>query len=594
MCAYGRTLAEPRLSPTGDEVAFVATSMGRAQLVVVPVAGGAERVVTSDPPPRPAAAYGGGAFDWFPDGRSLVYAAVDGALWVVPAAGGAPRALPTRAPAGSPAVSPDGRWVAHSVDGADVAVVAADGRGWPMRLSTGADFCFDPAWMPDGAAVVWHEWDVPDMPWDGGRLVRAAADGGSAPVVVAGGERVQVGQPRPGPGGLAHLSDASGWLNLWLDDRHLVDEPAEHGDPTWGPGQRSLAWSPDGTRIAFTRNEDGFGRLCVVEVATGAVQDVAKAVHGGLSWVGDHLVAIRSGARTPTQVVSYDVTTWTRTTLARGPLAGFEDAGLVEPETVTWSGADGEPVHGRCYRPKGVGGRSDGAGGPPMLVWIHGGPTGQWPVTFNARIAYFVARGWVVLVPDHRGSTGFGRAYTQAMRGRWGDLDVTDVAAGVRHAAAQGWCDPQRVACMGGSAGGFTVLNLLARHPEMWAAGVDLFGVADLFDLDETTHRFEAHYLHSLVGALPEAADAYRDRSPVHAAGGIVAPLLILQGSEDPVVPPAQSQAIADRLRAAGRTVEHHLYPGEGHGWNRPEVVVDELERIESFLRRHVLRWRAP
>jgi dipeptidyl aminopeptidase/acylaminoacyl peptidase len=146
---------------------------------------------------------------------------------------------------------------------------------------------------------------------------------------------------------------------------------------------------------------------------------------------------------------------------------------------------------------------------------------------------------------------------------------------------------------MGGSAGGFTVLNLLAHHPDLCAAGVDLFGVADLLDLDETTHRFEAHYLDSVVGRLPGAADAYRDRSPVNVADRITAPLLILQGDADPVVPPAQSQAIADRLRGLGRVVELKLYEGESHGWLRPETVVDELGRVESFLRRHVLRWRA-
>jgi dipeptidyl aminopeptidase/acylaminoacyl peptidase len=135
---------------------------------------------------------------------------------------------------------------------------------------------------------------------------------------------------------------------------------------------------------------------------------------------------------------------------------------------------------------------------------------------------------------------------------------------------------------------------VLAGHPDLCAAGVDLYGVTDLFDLDETTHRFEAHYLHTLVGPLPEAAAAYRDRSPVNRVEGITAPLLILQGSADRVVPPAQSQAVADRLQALGRTVELHGYEGEGHGWGRPETVVDELARTASFLRRHVLRWREP
>ena len=178
------------------------------------------------------------------------------------------------------------------------------------------------------------------------------------------------------------------------------------------------------------------------------------------------------------------------------------------------------------------------------------------------------------------------------MAGRWGDLDVTDCAAGMRAAAANGWADPRRMVPMGGSAGGFTVLNLLARHPDLCAAGIDLFGVTDLFDLDETTHRFEKHYLHSVVGRLPETADRYRERSPVTVAERITSPLLILQGDADQVVPVAQSRAIAQRLTALGRPVELREYEGEGHGWLRPETVVDELERVESFLRRHVLRWR--
>jgi dipeptidyl aminopeptidase/acylaminoacyl peptidase len=228
-----------------------------------------------------------------------------------------------------------------------------------------------------------------------------------------------------------------------------------------------------------------------------------------------------------------------------------------------------------------------------MIVWIHGGPTGQTQVTWTSRLPFFLERGWAVLIPDHRGTTGHGRAYVQAMAGRWGELDVSDCAAGMRAAASNGWADARRMVPMGGSAGGFTVLNLLAHHPELCAAGVDLYGVTDLFDLDETTHRFEQHYLHSIVGPLPEAADRYRERSPVTVAERIESPLLTLQGDADKVVPVAQSRAIAQRLQTLGRTVELHEYEGEGHGWLRPETMVDELERIESFLRRHVLRWRA-
>jgi dipeptidyl aminopeptidase/acylaminoacyl peptidase len=199
-----------------------------------------------------------------------------------------------------------------------------------------------------------------------------------------------------------------------------------------------------------------------------------------------------------------------------------------------------------------------------------------------------------VLVPDYRGSTGHGRAFAQALAGRWGELDVADVAAGLRQAAAAGWGDPRRLVVMGASAGGFTTLGVLAAQPDLCAAGVDLYGPADLLELDETTHRFEAHYLHSLIGPLPQFVDRYRKLSPLHRVEAITAPLLILQGDHDKVVLPAQSRAVAERLQALGRVVELHVYDGEGHGWGRPETVIDELERTESFLRRHVLRWRTP
>jgi dipeptidyl aminopeptidase/acylaminoacyl peptidase len=370
----------------------------------------------------------------------------------------------------------------------------------------------------------------------------------------------------------------------------VVDEPFEHGGPSWGLGERAFAWSPDGEQLAGTRNEAGFVHLRLIDVRTGEARPVAKGGHGGLSWVGDRLAAMRSGARTPTQVVVYEGAAAPSVTVVRGPLGGWEALDLPEPEVVSYDGDEGTTVHARLYRPASS---ATGTEPPPALVWIHGGPTSQWTVDFNARFAYFLDRGWAILVVDHRGSTGFGRAYQQALQGRWGEVDTADVAAAMRGAAAQGDVDGHRLVPIGGSAGGFTVLNLLAHHGDLCAAGVDLFGVADLFDLNETTHRFEAHYLHGIVGPLPAAADAYRSRSPITVAEQITAPLLILQGDNDNVVPPAQSQAIADRLTTLGRTVELHLYEGEGHGWNRPDVVVDELGRIESFLRRHVLEWRA-
>ena len=600
MCAYGRVLGEPRLSPDAERLAFVTNVAGRGQLVVVPAVGGVEVVVTSDPPPRPVAAYGGGAFDWTPDGRSSCMPRSTVVCGASPATGGAAEQIVARQPSGgcaAPAVSPSGTLVAFVVNQQHIAVAPIDGSRWPVRLSGDADFCFDPSWSSDDTRVVWHEWDVPAMPWDESRIVACAADGSGAPEVVAGGQGISVQQPRFSPDGarLVFLSDETGWLNLWVaaadgsDAKPLVEEPIEHGDPGWGLGQRSFSWSPDGTSIVFTRNELASGR------STASTSPPAKrACSTRPTTEGSRGAATASrpcvpGACTPTQLIVSDYADNTRATVGRAaPSAAFEAIDLPEPTAVTWEAEDGTTVHGRLVEPTAP--SATGQDPPPLLVWIHGGPTGQTTVAWNNRLPFFLERGWAVLFPDHRGSTGHGRDYVQAMAGRWGDLDTSDTAAGMRAAAERGWGDRTRMVPMGGSAGGFTVLNLLAHHPDLCAAGIDLFGVADLFDLNETTHRFEAHYLHSIVGPLPEAATAYRERSPINVADRITSPLLILQGEADEVVPPAQSRTIADRLRGLGRTVETNFYEGEGHGWLRPDTMIDELNRIESFLRRHVLR----
>jgi len=563
MVAAGRTIGEPRLSPDGQTVAFV-SSAARADIVLVPVDGGPEVVITTEPAPSRARPDGGGVFGWHPDGSAVAYAAADGGVWLQPTAGGPPRRVAAPVddgPAASPAVSPDGGSVAYVVDTHHVAIAPLDGAGWPQLVSTGADFALDPAWSP-GGELAWHEWDVPDMPWTASRIV---VDGKPA----AGGPGVAVSQPRwSADGRLGWIDDASGWATV----RPLaVPDGHEHGRPAWGPGSRTWCWSPDGSEVAVCRNEDGFGRLVLLPSG----RALARGWHWGLDWQGGTLVAVRSGARTPTQLVAYDVATGERRTLAHGPVAGWEAADLVEP-TVGRT-ADGIPF--RLYAPA-------GADRPPLLCWVHGGPTDQRVVAFNPRFAWWVERGWAILDVDHRGSTGHGRAHERAVHRRWGEVDVEDCAAAVRHVLEAGLADPDRVAVTGSSAGGFTALLLLAQHPELFAAGVAVSAVADLVDLAARSHRFERHSTLDLVGDHA----AHAARSPLTRADGIAAPLLLLHGDADPVVPVDQARALAARLQALGRQVTLHEYEGEGHGWSRPANVVDELERTEAFLARHVLK----
>jgi dipeptidyl aminopeptidase/acylaminoacyl peptidase len=614
-CVGGRELTEPRLAPDGRSIAYVVSSDGEARLVIRSLddasSPSAARIVTTGVAVRAGRGMGGGGWCWSADGTAVVYAGIDGDLWWQPLDGSAADRLTVHGPeraAQAPVASSDGRHIGYVIDQCEVWLVQlASRRGRARRAERiddgSADFCFDPAIDPTSTIVVWQAWNVPHMPWDRSRLEQASIDRRATRRMrtehATHAVPAAVQQPRFAPDGTpACVRDDTGWLNVWLGEAPLVAEPFEHAGPTWGLGQRSYAFEPSGRRAAFTRNEAGFGRLCVVDVASGRVEQIGRGVHGQLSWVAvegiNRIAAIRSGARTPTEIVVIDIdeplpgapTVTRRSTVDVSSDSTWDRDLLVEPEAVSVQADDGNTVHARLYRAD-VGDSASAR----MICWLHGGPTDQWQVTFMPRLAYWRAQGWHVLVPDHRGTTGHGRAYQQALNGRWGELDVADTAAVVRHAQRAGWASPERTVLMGASAGGFTVLGVLARHPDLAAAAVVSYPVSDLADLAERSHRFERHSTWSLVGPPGESADIeqrYRDRSPVWFAPNIRTPLLVFHGDADAVVPVKQSRVLAERIRAAGGQVELCIRPGEGHGFRQLHHQIDEFERTAAFLRRHV------
>lgn len=589
-CLAGREIGEPRLDPSGRRLAVVVSDPidpivdGKVQWHVEVCdleEGDPSWRRLSTEPVRSVRGLGGGTFDWTPDGSAVVAVTADGDL-VEFGLDGTTRELLSgdgrilSGPVVDPGRQPDGAGdverVIVVVDQAEIhAVERATGRS--TRLDDGRhEFVIDPVvW---NGRVVWHGWSAPNMPWDESAIVSERG------MVVAEARR-RVQQPDTTPDGrrLGWLDDASGWLNVTTSDGRRVSESFEHGGPPWGERLRSWCWSPDGSSIAFVRNEAGFGRLCTFDVATGRVDERAKAIHGQLSWRGDRLAAIRTGGKTPTQVVVYDTDDWSRRSLMVGPSFAWDDhPSLVEPELITATSSDGATLHARLYRSAEPNGR--------LLCWIHGGPTDQWTVSFMPRFSYWIDRGFSILVPDHRGSTGHGRAYTDALHGRWGELDardVVDVLAAVQ--VRDGW-SPSRTAILGSSAGGLTALVIAIERPEVLAAVVAAYPVSDIAALDASTHRFEAHYNRTLMGDPIETEVRSRDRSPTGRIDpSFTVPVLLLHGDADPVVAVEQSRQLA---AVGARCIEYVEYAGEGHGFRSWSTRRDEYRRTEEFLIRHL------
>ena len=575
-----RDLSEPRMSPDGQSVAVVISDAAGSYVHLISLADSSIRRV-SDEPVRGGRGLGGGCCDWLPDSTGLVVVTKANGLQRMSLKGELRPVLVIDGHSISgPAVSPDGSAVAVVIDQAEIMVVDL-ASGSARRVDDGSyEFVLDPVWFQ--GVPVWQAWNSPNMPWD--HSIIMSTNG------VVSDNNCQHQQPRTNASGnqLAWLDDSSGWLNVATQTGPRADEAFEHGTPTWGDGQRSWCFNPDGSHIAFVRNEDGFGRLCTLEMSTGTIREHAKAVHGQLSWVGNTLVALRTGGKTPTQVVAYDTTqiddsSWPRRTLLIGARFDWTDhPALVEPQLLRVQSRDGIELHARLYSAtSSPERRSNGR----LLCMIHGGPTDQWQVTFMPRVTYWIDRGYDVLVPDHRGSTGHGRNFTQAMRGGWGDVDVNDVidtleSLGRPRAAT---------AIMGGSAGGLTALGVAMRRPDLVGCARVVYPVCDIAALDETTHRFEAHYNRTLMGDVDETVRKSKERSPIHHADKLAqVPLLIFHGTTDPVVDIAQSRQLAQAISAVGGNVELIEFEGEGHGFRSPDNNRREYEVTEAFLNRYL------
>ncbi len=468
-------------------------------------------------------------------------------------------------------------------------------------LVEGHDFVAAPRVSPDGDRIAWVTWEHPSMPWDSTVLWVGRLDERGALVsrdVAVGAQDVAVTEPCWAPdGSLLFLGDATGWANPYAvqpgsPPRALCTVASEFGWPQWVLDRSSLGVTDDGT-VVCTWWEGGLGHLGTIAAdGTRATLDVGGTAYDQVRVEGSSVLCLVNFADRPRAVVRIDLDAPQPQVLQEESAHTLPAALAGNPQPVTWTNSSGQAVHGIFHPPANSGFRAPDGELPPLVVRCHGGPTAMVPASFTLDTTYWTSRGLAVLDVNYGGSTGYGRAYRERLRGTWGLTDVDDCATGALALAEEGRVDRTRLAIRGGSAGGFTTLAALT-NTDVFSAGASYFGVADLEGLATDTHKFESRYLDGLVGPYPASRDVYVQRSPVHHLERLSAPMILLQGLEDRVVPPNQARAMAAAVRAKGLPVGLLEFEGEGHGF-RVGANIERARDAEAYFYAAVFGYDLP
>jgi dipeptidyl aminopeptidase/acylaminoacyl peptidase len=464
--------------------------------------------------------------------------------------------------------------------------------GTPAVLYDSNDFVSSPRVSPDGKDLAFIAWNHPNMPWDSTALmIGYLSDDGSGMknfTVIPASKKESIMQPMWGPyGSLFYISDRSGYWNVYRRTATgtvvVGSTTADIGGPGWRFGDRSYApISFDTVAAAVTRN--AATRLAIISAASNRYSYVESDVVGAtaLTSIGERVYALTRTATTGTAISSID---------ERGGMSIYHAAETtLTDKSISRAGEaiidnrNKQKIHAWYYPPRNEKYSENNDELPPLMVLAHGGPTGHNGPDYNDAVQFWTTRGFAVLDVNYSGSSGYGRAYRQRLFKQWGDIDVADVAYAAMALAQQGKVDRKRMVIMGGSAGGLVVLSALATYPDVFAAGINLYGISDFALLATDTHKFESRYMDSLIGPYPQMKKLYDARSPINHVSKIIAPLLTLQGEDDKVVPPSQSAKIVNALRARKVPVAYATFPGEGHGFRGGAARQRSLELQMAFL----------
>ncbi|AZI58569.1 S9 family peptidase [Nakamurella antarctica] len=467
-------------------------------------------------------------------------------------------------------------------------------------IVSGSHFLAYPRYSPDGSKLAWISWEHPQMPWDGTELRVGDIDPDGAVSTwrsVIGSTTESVLQPHWTTNDeLMVLSDRTGFWNLYSvadapggSVQPLCAKDVDFAAPLWQLG-RTFFLPLDDRRVLTVRTH-GTDRMGILDLNSGDLVDVAPELTsvnlGGIgrtdgTGAGELLLVGGSGGLA-SGLRKLDLATGALTDVRLAVDALPDPELLPLPEAPTFiSKETGRDVHTFLYPPRNpmhVGPHDEL---PPYVAFVHGGPTGHVSGSLSVLYAYFTSRGIGVIDVNYGGSSGYGREYRNRLRGQWGVVDVQDVVTAVVGLADAGLADRNRLAIEGGSAGGWTVLAALTSS-NVFACGASYYGVAELAEFVKETHDFESRYVDGLVGPWPEAAALYAERAPLNHVDNLACPVLLLQGLDDPIVPPAGAERFRDAMVGKGIPHAYLAFEGESHGFRRAETIIAAREAELSF-----------
>lgn len=623
--AHLASLADPQVSVDGRFATYIRKSAGKSYVVLAQLDGKLEKVI-HEVPVKGVHAFGSGVTQLSGDGTVLYFVTISGGIAKIDLASGGIDDVYGGPGVSQISLSADADRIAGVVFGDRVAIFDTSGIGHPIVVSEvprqfrsfgglptevghfvsdRPDFVFDVDLSPSGDIVIWHEWALPNMPWQRSQIVYVdlkSQDVSPVINVIAGGDYF-VSQPRFSPDGkkIGFLAEVYGYHRLWLADLSkwsavlAVDEEFEHGGAPWGNGNRTFDFSRDGNSVYFSRNEAGHGRLVSMNLATSEVTELAKAHHFGVKTSNSSLVALRSGAKTPSAIVSYELPSRKRTEIESAYSEPFYSASSVEP--IFGSAPYSTSLHSfvkahfrrelavvkpidvpyRLYRPEGEGGAL------PTIVTFHGGPTDQALVTYSVRNIAFMQAGFQVVSFDYRGSTGWGKSFRESLDTAFGVAEIVDVLSVLADLRNRRLAEPGAIVVNGGSSGGYSALRSVCMTRGLFCGGIAAYPLIHLAESAASTHRFESRYFDRLIGRLPDEINLYLHRSVVASELDDV-PLLILHGDSDPVVNHRQVVRFVENAHSLGKSVEFILFKGEGHGFSASETIEAEFLAYDRFL----------